>query len=112
MYDPEIRMKYDLTLKEFKVYEKGENYNIFKNWLHSPMFFIAERDLVNKRIEFIKEDVYYNIATSVNDDYEPLIKDVVRCKTYLNLLILKQDEENFYFHCLSQYDAKVKFDIY
>ena len=101
-------MKYDLTLKEFKIYEQREKYCIFKNWLHSPIFFIAERDVLNKRMEFIKEDVYYNIATSISDDYEPEIKDVVRCKTYLNLLIIKQDDENFYFYCLSQFDAKVK----
>ena len=76
MYDPEIRMKYDLSLKEFKIYEKGENYNIFRVWMHSPIFFISERDVVDKRIEFIKDDVYYNLATSVNDDYDPPNKDV------------------------------------
>ena len=111
MYDPEIRMKYDLSLKEFKIYEKGENYNIFRVWMHSPIFFISERDVVDKRIEFIKDDVYYNLATSVNDDYDPPNKDVVRCKTYLNMLIIKQDNENFYFHCLSQFDAKVKLNL-
>jgi len=108
IYDPEIRMKYDDSLKEYKIYEQGENYCIYKNWLYSPVFFISERDIVNKRIEFIKDDVYYNLSTSVNDDYDLPPKDVVRCKTYLNLFLLKQDEENYYFHCLSQYDAKVK----
>lgn len=108
MYDPVIRNKYDNTLKEFKIYEEGEYYNIYKNWIYSPVFFISERDMVNKRIEFIKDDIYYNLATSVDDEYDPPSKNVVRCKTYLNLVVLKQDEENYYFHCLSQYDAKVK----
>jgi hypothetical protein len=111
MYDVEIRMGYDTTLKEYKIYEQGKHYNILKTWIHSPIFFISERDIINKRIEFIKDDVYYNLATSIEDDYEPPTKDVVRCKTFLNLLILKQDSENFYFHCMSQYDAKVNLNM-
>jgi hypothetical protein len=99
-------MKYDSNLKEFKILEKNEKYSIFYNLLHSPIFFIAERDLVDKRVAFIKDEVYYNLSTSVLD-YYPLDSKAVRIDTYLNLLILSNDESNYYFECYSQHDAKV-----
>ena len=107
MYDPEIRKKFDSSLKEYTIYEKGEKYAISKTCLNSPIFFIAEREVITKRIEFIKNNIYYNIATSINDDYEQLNEEIVRCKTYINLLVLSEDEEYYYFKSLSQFDAKV-----
>ena len=106
MYDPDIRMRYDPSFKEFKILEKVDSYTIFKVKLHSPIFFIKEREYVDKRVEFIKDNVYYNLSTSVSN-YLPLDKDAVRMITYLNLLILSQDENNYYFECYTQHDAKV-----
>ena len=36
-------------------------------------------------------------------------KAVVRCKTFFNILVLSEDEENFIFETLSQTDFKVIF---
>jgi hypothetical protein len=99
-------MKYDSVLKEFKILEKNEKYCVFYTLLHSPIFFIAERDLVDKRVAFVKDEVYYNLSTSVHD-YYPLDSKAVRIDTYLNLLTLRKDENNYYFECYSQHDAKV-----
>ena len=99
-------MKYDKTLKEFKILEQKDNYCIFKLLLHSPIFFIAERDLIDKRVEFVKDNIYYNFSTSVSN-YLPLDKNAVRINTYLNVLILSQDEKNYFFESYSQHDAKV-----
>ena len=106
MNDPEMKKKYDTSVKEYKIYEKGENYFIFRSWFHSPIFFIAERDVVDKRISFTKDNIYYSISTSV-DDYDPPKDSVVRIITYLNAMTISEDENNFYFNCLSQIDAKV-----
>jgi len=104
-YEPEIRLKYDTSIKAYRILEKKDNYTIFKTLLHSPFFFISERDMVDKRVEFTQDGIYYNFASSV-DDYEAIDKNAVRMKTYINLLVLTQDEKNFYFECYQQYDAK------
>jgi len=35
--------------------------------VNSPIFFISERDTVDKRMEFIHEDVFYNFTTSIEE---------------------------------------------
>ena len=37
----------------------------------------------------------------------PLQKDVVRVKTYINVVMISQDQDNFYFTTLNQVDFKV-----
>jgi hypothetical protein len=37
----------------------------------------------------------------------PLEKDVVRVKTFINTVMISQDQENFYFTTLNQVDFKV-----
>lgn len=37
----------------------------------------------------------------------PTEKDVVRVKTFINTVMISQDEENFYFNTLNQVDFKV-----
>jgi len=105
MYSPEYRMKYDSSLKEFKVHEQGDNYFVFRQAYHKPIFFISERDCIDKRISFTKDGVYYTIATSV-ENYIPQQDGVVRIVTILNSLTITEDVENFYFHGYNQLDAK------
>ncbi len=75
--------------------------------MHSPVFFISERDVLDKRTEFIYKDIYYCLSTSVNDDILPINKDVIRCKTFINLYIIVGDEKYFYFMSFNQIDPKV-----
>ena len=106
MLNPEIRMSWDKNFKEFKILENGENYAVFKIWMFSPIFFISERDIIDKRIEFYDKGVHYYLASSV-DDYSEITPNVVRCLTYLNCSIISEDEENFNYYSLTQIDAKV-----
>jgi len=105
MYQPEHRTKYDTSLKELKIYEKGEHYFVFRAAFHKPIFFISEREVVDKRVSFKKDNVYYSIASSI-DNYLPANDSIVRMFTYLNALILTEDENNFYFDTYAQIDAK------
>ena len=75
--------------------------------VNSPMFLISERDLVDKRLEFWHEGIYYNTNTSINEDYMKPQKNIVRCKTFINLYTLSEDAEFFYFIGISQLDIKV-----
>lgn len=76
--------------------------------MHSPIFFISEREVINKRILFFHNGASYNLSTSI-DDYVEINPDVVRCQTYINSLIISEDENNFYFNSLTQLDPKVIF---
>ena len=67
IYCPEERIKWDETIKQFKILETFEDSTVIRNWLYSPIFLISERDLVDKRIDFYDNDIYYNISTSVPD---------------------------------------------
>lgn len=74
MYVPELRVTWDEGFKEFKKVEGNEEIYVVKAWFKSPMFIISERDVVDKRIEFFKDNVYYNFSSSVDDDVNFLIK--------------------------------------
>jgi hypothetical protein len=104
--DPEKRKSWDVNIKEFKIYESGENYGIFKIWMLSPIFFISERDIIDKKVFFEHHGASYSFASSVQN-YTEVNPEVVRCHTYINSSILTEDEENFYYNSLTQLDAKV-----
>jgi hypothetical protein len=95
-----------LNIKEYKIYESGENYAIFKFWMHSPIFFISEREVIDKRILFSQNGISYNLSTSV-DNYVETNPEVVRCQTFINSMIISEDENNFYLNSLNQLDPKV-----
>lgn len=67
MYVPELRLKWDEGFKEFVKLEGNEEVYAVKSWFKSPMFIVSERDVVDKRIEFFKDSVYYNFASSLDD---------------------------------------------
>ena len=106
MFDAEIRLSYDKGIKEWKIFEKEENYIVFRGWFHSPIFLVSERDLIDKRIFFNKNGKYYSFASSI-ENYQSPQDNVIRIHNYLNALILSEDQDNFYFNCYNQMDAKV-----
>ena len=99
-------MEWDKNLREFRIFERGENYAIYKLWMYSPIFFISEREIIDKRIEFFFGGAYYYLSTSI-DNYIEINPNVVRCNTYINWSIMTEDEDNFYYYSLTQLDAKV-----
>jgi hypothetical protein len=74
---------------------------------HSPIFFISERDVLDKRIEFVHNGIYYNLSTSVDDELLPPEQNIVRIRNYTNLFIIKEDEDYFYFKGFNQIDMKM-----
>jgi hypothetical protein len=107
MYDTEIRKKWDSSIKTLNKIEGNDcAYLLYAHYL-SPIFFISERDVVDKRVEFTNDDVYYNISSSVEDEILPPTENVVRIRNYINLFIVKQDVDYFYFRGFNQIDMKV-----
>ncbi len=74
--------------------------------MHSPIFFISEREVIDKRILFSQNGISYNLSTSV-DNYVETNPEVVRCQTFINSMIITEDENNFYLNSLNQLDPKV-----
>ena len=68
MYNPEKRIKWDDSLKQLKILEGNKEVYVVNSWMKSPMMFVAERDIIDKRIEVNKNGIYYNFSSSVNDD--------------------------------------------
>jgi hypothetical protein len=68
IYSPELRIKWDDTIKMFKILEENKQYSIVRNWFKSPMMLVSERENLEKRIEFIYDGKIYNFSTSVNDN--------------------------------------------
>lgn len=68
IYMPELRLSWDEGYKELVKLEGDNQVYIIKSWLKSPMFIISERDVIDKRVEFFKDNIYYNFCSSVNDN--------------------------------------------
>jgi hypothetical protein len=68
LYNPEQRMKWDSSLKVLKKLEDGEEAYVVRSWMHSPMFMVAEREVIDKRVELYQDGVFYCISTSCPDD--------------------------------------------
>ncbi len=68
MYIPEKRIKWDDSLKILKKLEGNSEAYVIRSWMKSPMMLVAEREVIDKRIEFIKNGTYINFSSSVNDD--------------------------------------------
>ena len=72
MYDPELRMSWDTSVKSYKLLEdKNECCKISQTWMFSPVFGISERDVIDKKIEFFLNGKYYNFASGVEDNFFP-----------------------------------------
>ena len=107
MYKPELRIKWDTSAKHIKFIEGDDISYVVHTHMLSPVFFISERDIVDKRCEFFHNGLFYSLFTGVNDNYFPSQANVIRCKTLLNLSIISQDEDYYYFISFNQLDLKV-----
>ena len=76
---------------------------------HKPTFIISERDIIDKRTEFVYDDIYYNLSTSIDENIFDILHNVIRCQIYINLFLIAMDEKFFYFMNFNQIDLKMWF---
>ena len=110
MRDPETRMKWDKKFKEFYTMENGEICKIVYSRMNRPIFFISERDTIEKRYEFYINGNYYSYTSSVDDDSCEkfhVIPDVERLMNFFSTYNIEEDDDNFYFKTLNQLDYKM-----
>jgi hypothetical protein len=68
MYKPDKRKKWDDCYKDLKKLEGNDDVYVIKSVLKSPIFIVSERDVIEKRIEFIDENIYYCFSSSLEDN--------------------------------------------
>jgi hypothetical protein len=106
-YDIKLRMLWDDALKLYERYEGNDNAFIICTWGKSPAFFISERETIEKRFRFSKDNAVYIMSTSIPlEMYEPK-EDVVRFVDFLNLFKVSDEGDYIYFTSLNQVDFKM-----
>lgn len=68
MYDVEKRKKWDEGYKDLIKVEGDKDCYIIRSIMKSPMIMISERDMLDKRIEFTHDNIYYNFSSAIDDE--------------------------------------------
>ena len=106
-YDDKIRMLWDDALKVYEKYEGNNTNFIACTWGKSPIFFVSERESIDKRFRFNKDNSSYIMSTSIPLDLYPPKKDVVRFVDLVNLFKIADEGEEIVFSSLNQADFKM-----
>ena len=98
---------WDDALKKYEKYEGTDTAFIVCTWGKSPVFFVSERETIEKRFRFNRGNSTYVMSTSIPlDIYEPK-EGVVRFVDFLNLFKISDVEDEIVFTSLNQVDFKM-----
>ena len=106
-YDDKIRMLWDDALKLYEKYEGNNTNFIACTWGKSPIFFVSERETIDKRFRFNRDNSSYIMSTSIPLDLYPPKKDVVRFIDLINFFKIADEGEEIVFTSLNQADFKM-----
>jgi hypothetical protein len=107
MNDPEKRLKFDNTIRAYKIIERiNQEVYLLHYICKSPMIFVSERDVVDKRYDFYEGDVYYDFSSSTKDDLIPLDENIVRITDHCSVCKIFEDNEGFNIISITQADTK------
>ena len=100
-------MLWDDALKAYERYEGTDKAFIICTWGKSPVFFVSERETIEKRFRFKKDNAVYIMSTSTPLDIYEQKEDVVRFIDYLNLFKVSDEGDYIYLSSLNQVDFKM-----
>ena len=107
MNDPEKRLKFDNTIRAYKIIERVNTEVYLLHYIcKSPMIFVSERDVVDKRYDFYEKDIYYDFSSSVNDDLVSIEEGVVRITNHCSVCKIYEEEDCFSIISITQVDSK------
>ena len=109
---PELRKKWDKNIKEYKIMGKiKKESEIVKTVTNKQLSVISEKEFYDKRVGIFKDNVYYLFSSSIPDENYPINISYDRAKNYMSIMVIKEDEDNFYFDCFIQVDINIKIPI-
>ena len=112
MMNPELRKKWDKNLKEYKIVEKMKyNAEIIRIVTNKQLAVIPEKEFYDKRINIIDGGTYYLFSTSVPEINYLSVPNLDRGINDLCVMVVKEDDENFYFDCFNQIDVNINIPI-
>ena len=107
MNDPEKRLKFDNTIRAYKIIERVNTEVYLLHYIcKSPMIFVSERDVVDKRYDFYEGEVYYDFSSSTKDDLIPLDENIVRITDHCSVCKILEDNDGFNIISITQVDTK------
>jgi hypothetical protein len=106
-YDLTLRPIWDEALKLIEKYEGNDTNYIVCTWGKSPVFFVSERETIEKRFRFAKGNSVYIMSTSIPLDIYEKKDGVVRFIDFLNLFKVSDEGDYIYFSSLNQVDFKM-----
>ena len=107
MNDPEKRLKFDNTIRAYKIIERVNTEVYLLHYIcKSPMIFVYERDVVDKRYDFYEGEVYYDFSSSTKDDLIPLDENIVRITDHCSVCKIFEDNDGFNIISITQVDTK------
>ena len=109
MNEPEKRLKWDNSIREYKIVERVNSEVYLLHYIcKSPMLFVSERDVVDKRYDFYEGEIYYDFSSSVKDDLIPLEEDVLRITDHCSVCKIYEENDCFNIISITQVDTKYK----
>jgi hypothetical protein len=106
--NPEQRRKWDKNLKEYKIVEKlKKESEVIRSVTNKQLSVIAEKEFYEKRVGIYENNVYYLFSSSVPANEYPNYTSFDRATNYISVMVIKEDDDNFYFDCINQIDAKI-----
>ena len=103
---PEIRKKWDNNIKDYRIIEKiNNNSEIVKIITNRQLPIISEKELYNKRIEIEHNGIYYLFSSSIPENTNFISLDYDKAINFLSLMIIKEDQNRFYFDFYNQDDT-------
>ena len=107
--NPEQRKKWDKNINEYKIMGKIKRESeIVKTITNKQLSVISEKEFYDKRVGIFKDNVYYLFSSSIPDENYPINISYDRAKNYMSIMVIKEDEDNFYFDCFIQVDINIK----
>ena len=109
MNEPEKRLQWDNSIREYKIVERVNSEVYLLHYIcKSPMLFVSERDVVDKRYDFYDGEVYYDFSSSVKDDLIPIEDDVMRITDHCSVCKIYEEDDCFNIISITQVDTKYK----
>ena len=107
--NPQYRKKWDKTIKEYKILGKiKKDSEIIKTITNKHLSVISEKEFYDKRVGIFKDNIYYLFSSSIPDENYPRNISYDTAKNYMSIIVIKEDEDNFYFDCFIQVDINIK----